>query len=53
MKLLPQSPNTRLICVFMAYGHFWDACHRQAYQTWSWASPECVEDPHGSRHSGV
>ena len=28
MKLLPQSPNTHLICVFMAYGHFWDACHR-------------------------
>ena len=26
MKLLPQSPNTHLICVFMAYGHFWDAC---------------------------
>ena len=55
MNLLPQILISHLFCVFMIYGHFWDACHREAYQTWPlsvWKAPEGPDTLEISHDSG-
>ena len=46
MNLLPQILNTHLFCVFMVYGHFWDACHNV------WKAPEGPDTLEISHDSG-